>query len=131
MAGEGSMSASETPNRQGARALEIRLTIDRSEGARKQVAVQPSDEVTRITLPKSLRRFRRNDMPARTIAVCDIHRCSSALDAIPAAVWPRPEDTLFTLGDDFNPRRDCDRSGGAAARRRPGDRIMHASPRHG
>lgn len=35
----------------------------------------------------------------RTIAIGDIHGCSLALDAILAAIDPRADDTLVTLGD--------------------------------
>jgi hypothetical protein len=35
----------------------------------------------------------------RTIAIGDIHGCSAALAAILAAIDPRPDDTLVTLGD--------------------------------
>jgi hypothetical protein len=41
-------------------------------------------------------------MPGRTIAVGDIHGCSLALDALLAAVRPRPEDTIVTLGDSID-----------------------------
>ncbi len=36
---------------------------------------------------------------ARTIAVGDVHGCLAALRAVLAAVEPRPEDTIVTLGD--------------------------------
>src|SRR5436305_15152730 len=35
----------------------------------------------------------------RTLAIGDIHGCSRALDALLAAVAPRPDDQLITLGD--------------------------------
>jgi serine/threonine protein phosphatase 1 len=35
----------------------------------------------------------------RTIAIGDIHGCAAALDALIAAIDPRPEDTVVTLGD--------------------------------
>ena len=35
----------------------------------------------------------------RTIAIGDIHGCSTALASILAAINPRPDDTLVTLGD--------------------------------
>jgi serine/threonine protein phosphatase 1 len=38
-------------------------------------------------------------MPNRTIAIGDIHGCSLALDALIAAIHPRPEDLIVTLGD--------------------------------
>ena len=41
-------------------------------------------------------------MPARTIAIGDIHGCSAALDALLGAIRPRPEDTIVTLGDYIN-----------------------------
>lgn len=41
-------------------------------------------------------------MPTHTIAIGDIHGCSAALDAILAAVRPRPDDTIITLGDYIN-----------------------------
>src|SRR3954465_7665924 len=41
-------------------------------------------------------------MPARTIAIGDIHGCSAALAALLAAIRPRPEDTIVTLGDYIN-----------------------------
>src|SRR4051812_16383710 len=40
--------------------------------------------------------------PARTIAIGDIHGCSAALNALVAAIRPRPEDTIITLGDYIN-----------------------------
>jgi serine/threonine protein phosphatase 1 len=41
-------------------------------------------------------------MPARTIAIGDIHGCSLALDALLDAIEPRPEDIIVTLGDYIN-----------------------------
>ncbi len=41
-------------------------------------------------------------MPARTIAIGDIHGCSAALDALLDAIRPRPDDTIVTLGDYIN-----------------------------
>src|SRR5918912_452221 len=41
-------------------------------------------------------------MPYRTIAIGDIHGCSTALDALIEAIRPRPEDTIVTLGDYIN-----------------------------
>jgi serine/threonine protein phosphatase 1 len=38
-------------------------------------------------------------MPGRTIAIGDVHGCPTALTALLAAIEPRPEDTLITLGD--------------------------------
>jgi serine/threonine protein phosphatase 1 len=38
-------------------------------------------------------------MPGRLIAISDIHGCLAALDAVLAAIEPRPEDTIVTLGD--------------------------------
>ncbi len=39
---------------------------------------------------------------SRTIAIADIHGCSSALVSILAAIDPQPEDTIITLGDYVN-----------------------------
>jgi serine/threonine protein phosphatase 1 len=41
-------------------------------------------------------------MPARTIAIGNIHGCSAALDALINAIRPRPEDAIVTLGDYIN-----------------------------
>jgi serine/threonine protein phosphatase 1 len=41
-------------------------------------------------------------MKPRTIAIGDIHGCSSALDALLEAIRPRPEDCIVTLGDYIN-----------------------------
>jgi serine/threonine protein phosphatase 1 len=38
-------------------------------------------------------------MPGRTIAIGDIHGCLAALQTVLAAVRPRPEDTVVTMGD--------------------------------
>lgn len=38
-------------------------------------------------------------MPARVIAIGDIHGCSTALAALLAAVDPKPNDTIVLLGD--------------------------------
>ncbi len=38
-------------------------------------------------------------MPARTIAVGDVHGCSKALDAIIGAIDPTPDDVIVMLGD--------------------------------
>jgi len=38
-------------------------------------------------------------MPPRTIAIGDIHGCSTALRALIDAIDPRPDDTIVTLGD--------------------------------
>ena len=38
-------------------------------------------------------------MPVRTIAIGDIHGCSTALRTLIDAIRPRPEDTIVTLGD--------------------------------
>jgi serine/threonine protein phosphatase 1 len=38
-------------------------------------------------------------MPARTIAIGDIHGCSQALAALLEAIRPTPEDEIVTLGD--------------------------------
>jgi serine/threonine protein phosphatase 1 len=35
----------------------------------------------------------------RTIAIGDIHGCAAALEALLAAIRPRPDDTIVTLGD--------------------------------
>jgi hypothetical protein len=51
---EGSVVASNTLKRQGARAMTIRLTIDRFEGAKKQVAVLLTDDGTQVNFPKAL-----------------------------------------------------------------------------
>jgi serine/threonine protein phosphatase 1 len=41
-------------------------------------------------------------MTTRTIAIGDIHGCSRALEALLAAIGPRPEDVIVTLGDYVN-----------------------------
>jgi len=41
-------------------------------------------------------------MPARTIAIGDIHGCVAALEALLSAIAPTPEDTIVTLGDYVN-----------------------------
>jgi serine/threonine protein phosphatase 1 len=41
-------------------------------------------------------------MPARTIAIGDVHGCSRALDALLAAIEPGPDDLIITLGDYVN-----------------------------
>jgi serine/threonine protein phosphatase 1 len=41
-------------------------------------------------------------MPARTIAIGDIHGCSVALAALIDAIGPCPDDVLVTLGDYIN-----------------------------
>jgi serine/threonine protein phosphatase 1 len=41
-------------------------------------------------------------MPSRTIAIGDIHGCSTALDALIDAIRPRPDDMIATLGDYIN-----------------------------
>jgi serine/threonine protein phosphatase 1 len=41
-------------------------------------------------------------MPARTIALGDIHGCSLALDTLLDAIQPRPGDTVVALGDYIN-----------------------------
>ena len=38
-------------------------------------------------------------MPARTIAIGDIHGCLPALRAVLEAIDPQPDDTIITLGD--------------------------------
>jgi serine/threonine protein phosphatase 1 len=38
-------------------------------------------------------------MPGRTIAIGDIHGCSTALNALIDTIRPRPDDTIVTLGD--------------------------------
>ncbi|MGH7137072.1 MAG: metallophosphoesterase, partial [Pirellulales bacterium] len=38
-------------------------------------------------------------MPERTIAIGDIHGCSSALATLIRAIEPRASDTIVTLGD--------------------------------
>ena len=38
-------------------------------------------------------------MPARTIAIGDIHGCSTALSALVQAIDPQPADTIVALGD--------------------------------
>jgi serine/threonine protein phosphatase 1 len=38
-------------------------------------------------------------MPNRTIAIGDIHGCSTALAALLRAIAPQPDDTIITLGD--------------------------------
>lgn len=41
-------------------------------------------------------------MPARTIAVGDVHGCSKALNALIAAIRPTRDDLIITLGDYVN-----------------------------
>ncbi|MGP0068865.1 MAG: metallophosphoesterase family protein [Isosphaeraceae bacterium] len=41
-------------------------------------------------------------MQSRTIAIGDIHGCSRALETLLAAIGPRPEDVIVTLGDYVN-----------------------------
>jgi serine/threonine protein phosphatase 1 len=41
-------------------------------------------------------------MQPRTIAIGDIHGCSRALNALLAAIDPRPDDVIVTLGDYIN-----------------------------
>jgi serine/threonine protein phosphatase 1 len=41
-------------------------------------------------------------MPARTVAIGDIHGCSAALDALVDAIRPRPDDVIVPLGDYIN-----------------------------
>jgi serine/threonine protein phosphatase 1 len=41
-------------------------------------------------------------MRPRTIAIGDIHGCSLALESLLAAIQPRPDDTIITLGDYVN-----------------------------
>jgi serine/threonine protein phosphatase 1 len=41
-------------------------------------------------------------MPPRTIAIGDIHGCSLALAALVAAIDPKPDDVIVTLGDYIN-----------------------------
>jgi serine/threonine protein phosphatase 1 len=41
-------------------------------------------------------------MPHRTIAIGDIHGCSTALDALINAIAPGPEDVVVTLGEYIN-----------------------------
>src|SRR4051794_34181621 len=41
-------------------------------------------------------------MRGRTIAIGDIHGCSTALDALIHAIRPRPEDVIVALGDYIN-----------------------------
>jgi serine/threonine protein phosphatase 1 len=41
-------------------------------------------------------------MPARTIAIGDIHGCLAALDALIDAIRPRPDDVIVPLGDYIN-----------------------------
>ena len=38
-------------------------------------------------------------MPGRTIAISDIHGCSTAFRALLTAISPQPDDTIVTLGD--------------------------------
>ncbi|MFN0054274.1 MAG: metallophosphoesterase family protein [Planctomycetales bacterium] len=55
---------------------------------------------------------RENTPPAervaagRTIAIGDIHGCAHALDAVLAAIGPRPEDQIICLGDVIDNGRD-------------------------
>ncbi len=41
-------------------------------------------------------------MRPRTIAIGDVHGCSLALEALLAAIGPRPDDVIVTLGDYVN-----------------------------
>jgi serine/threonine protein phosphatase 1 len=41
-------------------------------------------------------------MRPRTIAIGDVHGCSRALEALLAAIGPRPDDVIVTLGDYVN-----------------------------
>ncbi len=41
-------------------------------------------------------------MPPRTLALGDIHGCSTALAALIKAIDPKPDDTIVTLGDYIN-----------------------------
>ncbi len=41
-------------------------------------------------------------MAARTLAIGDIHGCAAALEALIAAVRPRAEDRIVTLGDSID-----------------------------
>jgi serine/threonine protein phosphatase 1 len=43
--------------------------------------------------------MQENVASGRTIAIGDIHGCSTALHALIAEIDPRPEDTIVTLGD--------------------------------
>ncbi len=43
--------------------------------------------------------FKEREVPGRTIAVGDIHGCSTALAVIINAIDPKPDDTIVTLGD--------------------------------
>ncbi len=38
-------------------------------------------------------------MPGRILAISDIHGCLAALQTVLAAVDPRPDDTIITMGD--------------------------------
>jgi serine/threonine protein phosphatase 1 len=44
---------------------------------------------------------------SRTIAIGDIHGCLAAFEALLAAVRPRPDDTIITLGDYVDRGPDC------------------------
>jgi serine/threonine protein phosphatase 1 len=44
---------------------------------------------------------------ARTLAIGDIHGCLAALEALLAAIRPRPDDTIVTLGDYVDRGPDC------------------------
>lgn len=43
----------------------------------------------------------------RTIAIGDIHGCLAAFDTLLAAIRPRPDDTIVTLGDYVDRGPDC------------------------
>jgi serine/threonine protein phosphatase 1 len=49
--------------------------------------------------------LREGPMPGRTIAIGDVHGCSTALKTLLEAIDPQPEDTIVVLGDviDYGP----------------------------
>ena len=51
------------------------------------------------TLDPDENRKANNKRSGRTIAIGDIHGCSTALDVLIAALAPKPEDVIVTLGD--------------------------------
>jgi len=44
---------------------------------------------------------------SRTLAIGDIHGCLAALETLLAAIRPRPDDTIITLGDYVDRGPDC------------------------
>ena len=56
-------------------------------------------ELLGINTGRSLNGPSETSMPGRTIAIGDIHGCSTALAALLQAIDPQPDDTIITLGD--------------------------------